>query len=123
MAKVFLDANYLIDLLENRQKFRVDDLGDHDILISILSVHIYTYISKLKIPDKQLSEAVDKFTIVEFTRNVCYKALEGPTSDFEDNVQLHSAASAEADLFLTNDKRLLGIKFFGKTKILRELIN
>jgi len=43
-------------------------------------------------------------------------ALEGPVDDLEDNIQLHSASEAECDVFLTNDKRLLGIKFFGKTK-------
>lgn len=46
-----------------------------------------------------------------------YKALEGPTVDFEDNTQLHSAAEAECDYFLTNDEKLLKMKFFGKTRL------
>ena len=44
-------------------------------------------------------------------------ALEGPVDDLEDNIQLHSASEAECDVFLTNDKKLLKMKFFGKMRI------
>ena len=44
-------------------------------------------------------------------------SLDGPTKDLEDNIQLHSAAKTEADFFLTNDKKLLKMKFFGKMRI------
>lgn len=37
--------------------------------------------------------------------------------NLEDNIQLHSAAEAECDFFLTSDDKLLKIKFFGKTEI------
>lgn len=35
--------------------------------------------------------------------------------------QLHSAAEAECDYFLTSDKKLLAMKFFGKTRIVSTL--
>lgn len=44
--------------------------------------------------------------------------MEGPTKDLEDNIQLHSAAEAESDIFLTADKKLVDMKFFGKTQII-----
>lgn len=59
----------------------------------------------------------EKFSIVDLSRSILDKALQGPTADLEDNIQLHSAAEADCDLFLTNDERLLKITFFGKTKI------
>lgn len=44
-----------------------------------------------------------------------------PTSDLEDNIQLHSAAEADCDYFLTSDKKLLAMIYFGKTKIVSTL--
>lgn len=117
MAKVFLDTNIFIDIAERRGQISLDNLIVHKLFISSLSVHILAYITKRKIPDPELSELVDLFTIVDFDRSICYKALESPTNDLEDNVQLHSAAEAECDFFLTNDKHLLAMKFFGKTRI------
>lgn len=47
--------------------------------------------------------------------------LSGPTVDFEDNVQLHSAAEAECEIFLTEDKKLLKLGFFGKTHVVSQI--
>lgn len=55
--------------------------------------------------------------MIPFDSAIAEKALVGPTSDFEDNVQLHSAAEAECDIFLTEDKKLSDMKFFGKVRI------
>ena len=118
MAKVFLDANYFIDLVEERkQEVSLNKFREQQLFISSLSIHILTYIYKYKIPDKGLNVALKKFNIIDLDKQVVDKSLLGPTSDFEDNIQLHSAAEAECDLFLTEDKKLLDLKFFGKTKI------
>lgn len=117
MAKVFLDANIFIDLVENRGEISSDELNGHDVFISPLSVHILMYITKSKIPYKKLNEAIKDFSIIDFDQSICYKSLDGPTNDFEDNMQLHSAAQAECDLFLTSDVKLLNLRFFGKTRI------
>src|SRR3989304_4512900 len=113
MARVFLDANIFIDLVENRRPILTDELDKNTLCISSLSAHILMYITKHKVPYGKLSNTIDSFSIVPFDLTICSQALEGPTSDFEDNVQLHSAASAECDIFLTSDKKLLKLKFFG----------
>lgn len=117
MAKVFLDANKLIDLVEDRGKTFGDSLDKHFIFISPLSVHILLYITKSKVPYQKLEDTIQDFSIVDFDQNLCDKSLLGPTADFEDNVQLNTAAQSECDLFLTSDKKLLNLKFFGKSRI------
>lgn len=120
MAKVFLDANKLIDIVENRVEISVDDFDKHNLFVSPLSLHILLYITKHKLPYEKLEKITEEISIVDFGQGICSKSLEGPTDDFEDNVQLHSAAKAQCDLFLTKDKKLLNLKFFGKTKIIQE---
>ena len=118
MAKVFLDTNYFIDALHRKpEKIILESLENNIVYISPLSVHIYCYIFKIDIKDKPLLTQIDKLQLVDFSEDVVTRALQGPTSDFEDNVQLHSAANAECDVFLTEDKELLEMKFFGKVRI------
>ncbi|OGH10997.1 MAG: hypothetical protein A2857_00485 [Candidatus Levybacteria bacterium RIFCSPHIGHO2_01_FULL_36_15] len=118
MAKVFLDTNYFIDAIHRKpEKGIIESLENHSVYTSILSFHIYCYVCKIKLPNKIVFAQREKFLIVDFSGNILDKALLGPTSDFEDNTQLHSAAEAECDIFLTEDKKLLDMKFFGKVKI------
>lgn len=122
MAKIFVDVNCLIDISENRHNPAIDILDAHNTFISTLAVHILCYLTKRKIPDQALNQLLTPFSITIFDENILYKSLIGPTRDFEDNVQLHSAAEASCDLFLTNDKKLLKMKFFGKVRIVSELV-
>src|SRR5579872_1592264 len=102
MAKVFLDANYFIDAIHRKpEKEILPSLLNHVIYTSTLSWHIYCYAFKIKVPDKRVTLQKEEFQITEFTEKILTNALVGPTSDFEDNVQLHSAAEAECDIFLT----------------------
>lgn len=95
MAKVFLDTNWYFDLAKrNKEK------------------------SKLNVPDEETNRANKQFSLVPLSKEILDKALDGPTRDLEDNIQLHSAAEADCNLFLTNDKNLLKMRFFGKTEIL-----
>ncbi len=64
---------------------------------------------------------IQDFNVVELGQETLDIAMGGPTTDLEDNIQLHSAAEAECDYFLTNDKQILNLKFFGKTRILYNL--
>lgn len=123
MAKVFLDANIYIDLVEKRKtpKINVNSLDGYSLFISPLSTHILCYSYRHKIPYDKLLKIQDEFEIVSFDKNIHNKSLGGPTPDFEDNIQLHSAIKAECDYFLTNDKNLLKMKFFGKTRITNSL--
>jgi hypothetical protein len=120
MNRVFLDANYYIDITK-REKSKVEPLRNNLLFISPLSSHILFYTRKLKVPDKEAGKLQKLFGIVPLAQNTLEKSLEGPTKNLEDNIQLHSAAEAECDYFLTNDKSLLKMKFFGKTKIVKEL--
>ncbi len=118
MARIYLDANYFIDAVERQPKKEIlKSLLGHINIVSPLSIAIYCYLYKLKIPNKHLSAQLGEFQLVDLSQTICDKALLGPTKDYEDNVQLHSAAEARCDLFLTKDKGLLKMKFFGKTKI------
>lgn len=123
MARLFLDANYFIDLVEERKpEVGLNQFAEHQLFISSLSIHILTYLYKYKIPDKGLNVALKNFNIIDFNKQIVGVSLFGPTTDFEDNVQLHSAAEAECDLFLTEDRKLLNLKFFGKTKIVNGMM-
>lgn len=121
MAKVFLDTNIFIDLAEKRRRITPADFLEHELFLSPLSVHILTYTYKYRMPDKKLTDLRKHFNLVSLDMRIAEQAMLGPTDDFEDNVQLHSAAQAECELFLTEDKRLLSIKFFGKTRMVSNL--
>lgn len=121
MAKIFLDANVLINLTEKQGKILPDDLRDNKLFISTLSLHILIYVTKQKVPQNKLFQIADLYSIIKFDKSICGNALKSPTNDFEDNVQLHSAAHAECDFFLTEDKKLLDMKFFDKTRIVSSL--
>lgn len=122
MAKVFLDTNIFIDLIEKRRGVTISSFLGYKLFLSPLSVHILTYIYKYRIPHQKLNDFLKENTnFITLSKDITDNALKGPTSDFEDNVQLHSAAETEADYFLTSDKKLLDLKFFGKLKIVSEI--
>lgn len=117
MAKVFLDANVFIDLVEKRKSIDRKKLIVHALYLSPLSIHILTYLYKYRIPDERLADVDKFFKLIPLNTALTIKALNGPTSDFEDNIQLNSANEADCDFFLTSDIKLLKLKFFGKTEV------
>lgn len=121
MARVFLDTNIFIDLVEKRKQITIDQLNGNDLFISPLSVHILMYVTKRKIPYHRLNNIINSFIQVPFDENITNPSLVNPTTDFEDNIQLHSAAEADCDIFLTSDEKLLKMKFFGKMKLKNSL--
>lgn len=122
MAKVFLDTNAFIDLSWLRNNRDLVDLDGHDVFVSPLSVHILFYSYKQTVPQGKISQLVREVTVVDCNEKIVSKALLGPTRDFEDNIQLHSAAQTKADYFLTSDKKLLRLKFFGETEVVSSII-
>jgi predicted nucleic acid-binding protein len=120
MGRVFLDTNFYIDITK-RAREKWESLRGNLLFISPLSAHILFYTRKLKVPDQEVNKLQEQFGIVPLTKYILNKALEGPTIDLEDNIQLHSAAEAECDLFLTEDKKLLDLKFFGKTQVVNSI--
>ncbi|MBI2049562.1 hypothetical protein HYT32_01505 [Candidatus Roizmanbacteria bacterium] len=107
MARIFLDANILIDIVEKRKDMSLDDFNNHEVYISPLSIHILFYVIKKKLPFPRLSDILSHINIVSLSIKITENALSGPTTDFEDNVQLHSGTEAECDLSLIEDKNLL----------------
>lgn len=117
MANIFLDVNVLIDFICNGGDERLESLRDYQLSTSTLSWHIVCYLMKWKIPNDKLSKIFNVLMSVEMSNSIVKRSMHGPTDDFEDNVQLHSASEAECDYFLTLDKKLLKMKYFGKMKI------
>lgn len=117
MARVFLDTNVFIDIVEERQPIDISSFAVHQVFISPLSVHILFYAMKRKVPSEKVEMVIEKFYMSPFEELIVQASIKGPTSDFEDNVQLHSAAEADCDFFLTKDKKLLKMKFFGKVRV------
>ncbi|MEK9167229.1 MAG: type II toxin-antitoxin system VapC family toxin [Patescibacteria group bacterium] len=119
MVKVFLDTNIFIDAIHRApEKQIIETLEGCVVCTSTLSFHIYCYVFKIGIPNKMVALQKQKFTVIGLSENLLDKSLEGPTNDLEDNIQLHSAAEADCEYFLTNDSKLLAMRFFGKTKLL-----
>lgn len=122
MARVFLDTNIFIDAIHRApEKAILKGLKGHIIYVSALSFHIYCYTFKIKLPNKKVESQKEKFQIVDFSEHILDKALSGPASDLEDNIQLHSCAETDCDFFLTNNTKLLNLTFFGKAKVVPEL--
>ena len=120
MANIFLDTNILIDLY-GRDKSRTNQINQHNSYISPLSCHILAYTNKIKIPNSKLNHLLENIGIVNLTQTILERSLSGPTDDLEDNIQLNSAAESDCQYFLTNDKFLLKIAYFGKMQIVNSL--
>ncbi len=117
MARIFLDANYLVGLANRAPEVDTEILDEHKGFISALSCHILFYINKIAVPDEKMNSFISDFNLVNLSQDILDKALQNPTADLEDNIQLHSAAEANCDFFLTFDQKLLKLKFFGKMEL------
>ena len=56
MARVFLDANVVIDIIEERKEWPLEDFKEYKVFASPLSVHILIYLYKYKIPEIKLDK-------------------------------------------------------------------
>jgi predicted nucleic acid-binding protein len=121
MANIFLDVNKLIYYINGGDLDVFIGLRGNELVVSGLSWHIIYYLMKYKVPANNVFGLFSEITTVEMSNFIIKKAMLGPTDDFEDNVQLHSAVEGECDRFLTFDKKLLKMKFFGKMKICDKL--
>lgn len=65
------------------------------------------FIYKIKLPNKNLEKVFSFFNIVAIDEKIFFASLQGPLTDFEDNIHLHSAAISKCDIYLTNDKKFL----------------
>lgn len=119
VTKVFLDANWYIDLAL-RQPKKAKLLDGKQVFYSPLSTHILFYVYGLTTPQPQLDQLHQFLTLVPLNETIFSQTLHGPTSDLEDNLQLHSALSANCNIFLTEDKHLLKLHHFKNLSILSQ---
>lgn len=110
MAKIFLDANCLIDVFGRRDETLATLLNPHQLNISALSLHIFAYVEKLHMPTSLLSQISSLVHVVNLTGVIVNHSAQGPTPDFEDNIQLQSAVAVGCQYFLTRENRLLKMK-------------
>lgn len=117
MARIFLDTNAFIDLNEGRDRKLIDFLANHNLYVSVVSLGIWIYIYKHAVPDDKFEHLFETFNFVETSSVIARRSFLGPTSDFEDNMQLHSASEAGCDTFITKDAKLIKLGYFGKVRI------
>lgn len=117
MAKVYVDTNCFIGLSIRSPDIDSKHIDAHEAFVSALSCHVLFYVTKTKVPSPQMNAFIEGFNILSLESGTVAKALHGPTDDLEDNIQLHSAALIDADYFVTLDKKLLKMKFFGRVQI------
>ena len=116
MANIFLDTNFFVDLFES-DKSTISNLSENQVFVSPLSYHICAYIKKMPVPNTPLINSLATISTVSLSETVLSRALLGPTKDLEDNLQLQSAVESNSSIFLTHDKELLRLGYFGKVKI------
>ncbi len=122
MARVFVDANYFIYFVNRSPDTDDSELFHaHQLFVSVLTCHILYYVNKIKVPDKATISFISDFNLTNLGSKIINDSMEGPTNDLKDNIQLHSAAKVNCDYFLTNDRQLLKMSYFGKTRILNSL--
>ncbi len=92
MENVFLDTNIFIDIAEDRDIILKRKLSGSKAYLSISSIGTWIYVYKHKVPNTKFSTLFNAFNLVTITPELVHKSLSGPTADYEDNLQLHSAA-------------------------------
>ncbi len=118
MDKIFLDTNFFMRLLEGQLKDERKKLDKYQCYVSTLSIHITMYVHKLSVPHPTLRSFLKYFGVLPLSRQTSLMSLEGPTSDYEDNLQLTAAAENGINIFITLDKELLKLKQFQSVKII-----
>jgi len=114
MKKIFLDANVLVDLIEDRQ-LEVTGVSNvkklfpnTKLCISALSVHIAFYTLHIKPKTKKI-ERVNRLLkylkILPLTDTIVRPATKQNFHDFEDILQYFTAIYEDCDYILTRDKK------------------
>ncbi|MBW6441494.1 hypothetical protein K0B04_01115 [Patescibacteria group bacterium] len=118
MAKIFLDTNAFIDIVEKRDVGLLNQLSSNSLFLSASSIPVWFYVYKHSVPNPDAEKLFKTFNVVDTSGDIVARSLTGPTTDLEDNIQLHSASDSGCDVFLTKDKDLLKMGYFGKVRIM-----
>lgn len=115
--KVFLDTNIIIDFYDERPAFfdaaaqiiAMAYRREIEIIVSATSFINAFYLLRKSYEREDLVKAMsalaDLCVISDITRQMIKRCLSGVPVDFEDAVQMESAASEHADLIITRDIR------------------
>ena len=115
MKKVFLDTNFIMDLLVRGPEYSIvaksvlDEgaLRDYQFYVSFLSVANFAYINR-KVEKKRLRENIelicDLFNVIPNEKNDLIHAWDYELTDYEDAVQYSSALSYKCDCIITRNE-------------------
>lgn len=135
--KIFLDANICLDLLDstrNTSKESIswymqnkdDEKNEFYFSGDFITTIYYILTSKKKIAPNVVINALDMLCdeiaplyLVHSDFTLAKKSFfqDKNFDDFEDLIVLHSALRIGCERFMSNDKRLLGLKEFGKMAV------
>ena len=79
MARIYLDTTYFIDIIEQRKSIKIEQFLSHTLFLSPLSIHIYVYLYKQKMPNKNLKKLLGYFNIVAIDEKITIEDLKLPT--------------------------------------------
>ena len=115
--KILIDTNVLLDVLCARQEFlpasskiwKMAEIGKLEGCISALSIPNIVYIHRKELDPERTKEIIDRlmfiFEVLELRPEDLRKAAAMCSSDFEDAVQMVSAARLHADFIVTRNIR------------------
>jgi len=114
-VKIFVDANVLIDLIDEKRKFHKEavkffqnNLGKVFYTSCDILTTIYYVTSKYKDPLLDIENLLKFVKVISFSNEEANRAIElmkenSKFKDFEDTIQYVLAKKVEADLIVTND--------------------
>lgn len=118
MAKYFIDTNFFMRSYEGLFLDSLSKIANHELYISALTVHITCYVHAISLPNTAFTEHLSYFTLLPMTNSAVVASLAGPTPDYEDNLQLVTAAQNHIPVFVTLDKKLLKLQKHLNTAII-----
>lgn len=117
-AKIYIDANVLLDTVLNRAGepyaeliFEQMEQAKIAVHISPIFLHLVYYVAcKYREPAKVRTLFIaflNHAKIIEASQDTVLKALHSPISDVEDAIQYHTAIQHHLDYFISSDKKLM----------------
>jgi predicted nucleic acid-binding protein len=122
--RILVDLNVLLDVLAERQPHyrssaQIWSLAERGIVIGMVAADSFTTlhyllrkISNDKVARQGLSAVLAVFEIIDLDGQLIRRAIESDVRDFEDAVQIESAARGMVDYIVTRD-----LKHFGKSHL------
>lgn len=110
-AKIFIDANILVEIIHGRQRFddAVKFVRRHagTLAISPLTAHLVMYFGRKIADQTSLEQLLSDYTILPMSQDEVNWAFSHiRDDDFEDALQLACAIHGGCDLFVTLDEQL-----------------